>query len=174
MLNKKTVLALLLVGFIVLLRLLPHLPNVAPVAAAALVAGVYLGRHWAWLVPLGGLFLSDLVIGFYQPVVLLAVYGSFGLIGLGSSWLKNNKTSLNIFTASLAASLLFFLLTNFAVWLAADWYTPDWAGLALAFNLAVPFFRQTLIGDLLYTGLLFTVFETATVFAKHRFSLIRP
>lgn len=158
--NKKEVsVSLLLIVLILLARLMPHVPNVAPTAAAALVAGVYLGRKWALIVPVAGMFLSDLVVGFYNPWIMMSVYGSFVLVGFISWFLKNNKNFLNIVTASLVSSLLFFLITNFAVWAASDWYSRDLFGLLYSYELAVPFFRNTIIGDFVYTTFLFVGFE---------------
>ena len=166
--TKEIIIAVLLISFIIVARILPHLPNVAPVAAAALVAGVYLGRKWALIVPLVGMLMSDILLGFYNSTVMLAVYGSFLLIGLVAWLLKNNKSAINIITASLVSSILFFFLTNLAVWLASDWYTRDLAGFLLTYELAVPFFRNTLVGDLLYVGVLFTIFESVEAFSRQK------
>jgi len=166
--KKNIFVSSLLISLIILARLLPHLPNIAPVAAAALVAGVYLGRKWALFVPVIGMLLADLFIGFYTPVVMLSVYGSFVLIGLMSWILRRHKTLLNIISASLASSLLFFIVTNFAVWLAGDWYGHDLRGLLAAYEMAIPFFRNTLLGDLLYTSVLFAVFELFFSFSSHK------
>lgn len=157
--KKEFLIALGLVGLIIVARLIPHLPNVAPVAAAALVAGVYLGRKWAIIVPLAGMALADTFLGTYEVGVMTAVYGSFVLIGGMSWWLRKNKSVLNVITVSLLSSLGFFIITNFAVWYFSDWYAYTWPGLMYAYELAVPFYRNTLIGDLVYAAVLFTVFE---------------
>lgn len=163
-----SIIALSLIVLIIIARVIPHMPNVAPVAAAALVAGVYLGRKWAVMVPTAGMLFSDLAIGFYKPEVMLAVYGSFALIGLCGIWLQKHKNARNIIATSLAGSVLFYLITNFAVWYASDWYAPTLAGLLLSYEMALPFFRNTLIGDLLYTGVLFATFEFVHQYFKQK------
>ena len=107
----------------VALRLLPHLPNFAPIAAMALFGGTYLpaGRHglnkkYALIVPLIALLIGDIFIGFYSPLIMGAVYGSFLVIGLIGLWLRKHKTLPYIIGASLLGSIIFFLVTNFAMW----------------------------------------------------------
>lgn len=157
--QKDIVVVVLLIGLIIVARILPHLPNFAPVAAAALLAGAYLGRKWALIVPISGMFLSDLIIGFYHPLVMLSVYGSFLLIGLIAWHLKSHRQPLMIISTSLFASVLFYLITNLVVWLASDWYANNLSGLLLSYQLALPFFRYTILGDLVYTAVLFGAYE---------------
>ncbi|MFA4818191.1 MAG: DUF6580 family putative transport protein, partial [Parcubacteria group bacterium] len=67
-----------------------------------------------------------------------------------------------------ASSITFFLVTNFAVWAFFDWYPHTWAGLITNFTLALPFFRNTLLGDVFYTGVLFGAYELALYLAARR------
>ena len=140
------------------LRLVPHPPNFAPIAAMALFGGVYLNRGYALAVPIIALFISDLVIGFYSPVVMVSVYGSFILTGLIGLWLRRRKSPRNVILAALGSSVLFFIVTNFAVWL-GGWYPRNAAGLLDCYTLALPFFRNTIAGDLFYTGAFFGCYE---------------
>jgi len=89
----------------------------------------------------------------------LSVYGSLSLIGILGFWLKKNKNILNTISAILGSALLFFLITNFAVWYFGTWYSHDLSGLALCYNLAIPFFKSTLLSNIVYAGLLFGVYE---------------
>lgn len=145
----------------VILRLLPHPPNFAPIAALALFGGVYLNRKYALLVPLAAMFFSDYFLGFSEFWVTFSVYLSFFSIGLIGLWLKSHKKLPNIVGASLLGSVLFFALTNFAVWAATPWYTKDLAGFIQCYLLALPFFRNTLLGDLFYVGTMFGLYELA-------------
>lgn len=140
-------------------RLLPHPVNCTPIAAIALVGGVYLDKRIALIVPLAALILSDLVIGFHPTI--LFVYGSFLLIGFMGLWLKAHKKPIPIIGAALFSSLVFFVITNMGVWLTGGgWsYPKTWQGLIECYTLALPFFRNTIAGDLMYTGILFGVFE---------------
>lgn len=149
------------------LRLLPHIPNIAPIAAMALFGGVYLNKKYALVVPLVVLFISDLFLGFYG-VPMLFVYSSFFLTGLIGLWLKKHKTPLTIITASLFSSLLFFFITNFGVWLSGGLYPATISGLADCYFMAIPFFRNTLIGDLFYNGLFFIAYEITLRYLKNR------
>lgn len=142
----------------VLSRLLPHHPNIVPIAALCLFGGVYLPKRFAFL-PILALFISDFFIGFYG-IDMLYVYGSFTLVALIGLWLRNHKSARFVITSALFSSTLFFLITNFGVWAPPNnWYTHDLEGLIQSYTLALPFFRNTLIGDLGYTIILFGGYE---------------
>ncbi len=140
--------------------MLPHLPNFAPIAALALFGGTYLNKKYALIVPLAALIISDIFIGFYNPLVMLSVYGSFFLIGLIGLWLKNHKNIPNVLGASLFGSIVFFLITNFAVWAVPhSIYSHNLQGLLQSYIMGLPFFRNTLMGDLFYVGVMFGLYE---------------
>lgn len=150
-----------------LVRYLPHIPNFAPIAAIALFGGVYLNKKYALIVPIVAMLIADYFIGFYNPYILISVYGSFLLIGLIGLWLRNHKTLPNILGGSLAGSIVFFLLTNFAVWAVPHgWYPHTIQGLVNCFVLALPFFRNTIAGDLFYVGAFFGLMEVSIFAAK--------
>ncbi len=140
-------------------RLLPHPDNFTPIAAMALVGGVYLEKRYALIIPLVALIISDLFIGFHNTI--LFVYGSFIIIGLLGIWLKSHKKPLPIIGTALFSSSLFFIITNFGVWLTGGgWFYPKtWAGLVECYTMAIPFYRNTLAGDLIYVAVLFGLFE---------------
>jgi uncharacterized membrane protein len=148
---------ILIIIFAVVMRLLPHPPNVAPIAAMALFGGVYLNKKYALIVPLIAMFISDIFLGFYPEIIF--VYSSFFLIGLIGLWLRNHKTFQNVIFASFISSILFFLITNFGVWLIGTMYDKSLSGLYEAYLMGLPFFRNTLIGDLGYVGLFFGSYE---------------
>ncbi len=138
-------------------RLLPHPPNFTPIAAIALSSAVYLDKRYAFLVPLAAMLISDYFIGFHSGMPW--VYGSFLLIGLIGLWLRSNKRPLPIVGASLTSSLLFYIITNFGVWYTGTMYPKTWAGLVECYVAAIPFFQNTLFGDLAYTAALVALFE---------------
>lgn len=142
------------------LRLVPHLPNVTPIAALALFGGAqFADKRLAFGVPLAALFLSDLVLGLHAGMV--SVYGSFALIvGLGLL-IRRRRSAAWIASAALVGSLLFFAITNFTVWAAGTWYPHTTAGLAECYVAALPFFRNELLGDLGFNALLFGGFALA-------------
>ena len=139
----------------VALRLLPHAPNIAPIAALALFAGAYFPKRWGWILPIGTMLVSDFVIGFYDPLVMATVYGSFLLNTLLGIFLRNNTRAASIGLAGITGAFFFFLTTNFAVWIQSDWYPHTVQGLMLSYTLALPFFRNTLFGDVFYSGIFF-------------------
>lgn len=155
---EKLINPLLIIFIAAALRLAPHPPNFAPIAAMALFGGAYFNRGYAFLVPIVAMLASDLFIGFYSPVVMGSVYGSFILAGLIGLWLKKRKSPRNVILAAIGSSVLFFLITNFAVWL-GGWYPRSLTGLIECYTLALPFFRNTILGDLFYTGVFFGGYE---------------
>jgi hypothetical protein len=158
-------LAIVLIGFAALSRFIPHPPNFAPIAAMALFGGVYLDKRYRLLIPFCAMLISDYFIGFHNTMPF--VYGSFVLAALLGVWLRNHKTVGWIVGASIASSILFFVVTNFGVWV-MGMYPQNLAGLVECYVAAIPFFRNTLLGDLLYVAVLFGLYETATYVVKSR------
>jgi uncharacterized protein DUF6580 len=158
---------LLIIVIAVIMRLIPHIPNVAPIAAMALFGGAYLNKKYALILPLVALFISDIFLGFYSSMPY--VYGSFLIIGCIGIWLRSHKSIINVIVASLSSSLIFFLITNFGFFLSNDLYPKTFAGQMEAYTMALPFFRNTLLGDLEYVGLFFGGYELALrLFLKHK------
>jgi hypothetical protein len=152
---------LLLTGMVLaaaFVRLIPHPPNFAPIAAMALFGGAYFTKKWAaFLVPLAAMFITDLFLGFHAT--MWAVYLSFILIvTLGMVLIKQKKIG-NIFIASISASVLFFVITNFGVWITTPYFEKTGAGLAAAYTAAIPFFHHTLLGDLFFVAIIFGAYE---------------
>ena len=136
------------------LRLVPHPPNFSPIGAMALFSGAYLGRRsLALLAPLAALFLSDLVLGFYRGMG--TVYFSVALIVVLGALALRRASAVRVGFAALASSILFFVLTNFGMWLLSGFYPRTLAGLETCYIAAIPFFQNTLAGDLFYAALLF-------------------
>ncbi|MBI4036012.1 hypothetical protein HY383_03605 [Candidatus Daviesbacteria bacterium] len=153
---KLAAILIVLVG--VLSRLLPHHPNIVPITALCLFGGTYLPKKFAFL-PLLALLFSDYFIGFYG-VDMFYVYGSFVLIGLIGLWLRKHKSAKFVLGSALFSSILFFIITNFGVWAPPNnWYPHTLSGLIQSYTMAIPFFRNSLIGDVGYTVLLFGGYE---------------
>lgn len=150
-------------------RLLPHPPNFAPIAAVAIFSGMYLKQWWGFAIPLAAMLASDAVIGFYSRPIMASVYAGFFisfLIGrlmahknsLSKSSI-NPSTSILIIGGTVLSSILFFLLTNWAVWIFGTVYPHTLHGLFESYVMAIPFFRNSLLGDLFYTGVLVGTME---------------
>ncbi len=153
----------LLIGMILAaaaMRLLPHPSNFTPIGALALFAGAYFDdKRWAFIVPLGAMFLSDLLIGFHSQMPL--VYGAFAVIVAMGFWLKEKKSAANIAGASLVAASFFFVVSNFSVWLFDGLYPLTLQGLVSCYIAAIPFFQNTVAATLAYSALLFGGFALA-------------
>ena len=143
-----------LVALGVAARFLPHPPNFSPVAALGLFAGAHFGdRRVAVAVPLLILSLSNLVLGFSALTPI--VYASFALIVWLGCALRGRPTAAQVASAALGSAVFFFVTTNFGVWAVGGLYPRTGAGLAACYVAALPFFRNTLTSDLLYTAALF-------------------
>jgi uncharacterized membrane protein len=161
--------AVVLILFAAFSRLIPHPMNFAPIAAIALFSGVYLDRKYAFIIPLIALVLSDIFLGFYAYIYW--VYGSFLLVALIGLWLRSRTEKSNggkkaayIFGTTLAASIVFFLVTNFGVWTSGMYYEMNFNGLVQCYTMAIPFFRNSLGGDLFYVTAMFGIYELAARF----------
>ncbi len=160
-------LSLVAVGFI--LRLLPHFPNFAPIGAIALFSGVYFSsKKLAFFVPVLAMLASDIFLGFYEWPVAVAVYGCFIISIFLGLLVKRYKKWYTALSGSLAGSVVFFLATNFAVWAVTPWYAKTAAGFFQCYLMALPFFRNTLLGDLFYVGLFFGVYEFVMLSLKFK------
>lgn len=141
-------------------RLFPHPPNFSPLTAIALFAGAYLAdKRLAFAVPVLAMLISDLFLGFHET--MLTVYFAFAcIVGIGFL-LRTNVGILRLLTASIGSAVIFFIITNFGVWLFSGMYELSVAGLALCFEMAVPFFRSTLESSLIYSAVMFGSFALA-------------
>lgn len=167
--NKDFVLALacILIGFVY--RLIPGYPaNITPVAAMALVGGLYLNRKaLAFLIPIVALFASDFILnntinrGFFSDhsgIVLFDTYmywtyGAFLLTVVLGIVLARSKSTSKIIVGGVGASVLFFILSNIGAWISMPMYPKDITGLAACFTAAIPFFRNTILGNLVFASI---------------------
>jgi len=139
------------------IRTQQYFPNIAPIAAIALFGGATLASPWSFALPLAAQFTSDVLIGFDRLGVTYAVYASFIVTVLVGSWLKK-FSPLRMLGASLLSSTIFYLVTNAAVWKFSELYPPSTDGLILSYIYALPFYRNTLFGDLVYSSSLFLAY----------------
>ncbi len=142
------------------LRIVPHPWNLTPVGAMALFSGAMFRNRWiAFLLPLASLFAADLFVGFHK--LMLIVYASFAISVAIGRWLRENRSLARIGGAVFLGAAQFFVITNFAMWALGGYYPKTAAGLATCFMAGVPFFWNTLGGDVLYAGILFGGFALA-------------
>ena len=168
MLKPRMMLIVAMIAAAAVARLVPHPPNMTPVFAMALFGGATLrDRRLAFVVPLAAMFLSDVVLGFHNE--MLAVYGAFVLIVCLGLWLQRRKTVLTVAGAAIATSLIFFIVSDLGIWLTGDMYPRTLAGLVTCFTMALPFLRNQMAGDLLYTAVLFGGFALL----ERQFSIVK-
>lgn len=148
-----------LVGVGIVGRLIPHIPNATPITAVTLTASKYVGRLSAILIPIITMLITDAIIGFYDWRILIGVYASFMLISILGIIARKYPKILPTSFVLLSASLFFFLVTNFSVWLFSPWYEKSISGLLYCYTLGLPFLRNMLLGDISYALALFGVFE---------------
>jgi len=156
---KKYLPAILLITLGMVTRLLPHPANFAPIGAIAIFGAMYLPKKWSLMLPITTLLISDLFIGFYSLPIMLTVYGSFLIMWFIGSKIRKNKKIYSILGGTVLGSVLFFLITNWAVWAFGTMYVHNISGLLQSYYMAIPFFRNSLLGDLFYVTLLVGVME---------------
>jgi hypothetical protein len=156
--NPRLATLVLIILGAALFRLMPHPPNVTPIAAMALFAGAYLpSRRLALIVPLAAMLLSDLLLGFHNTMPF--VYAGMAMTVAVGLLLRGRPRVMPAIAASVAASIIFFLLTNFGAWATTGLYPQTVEGLSMAYTAGIPFFRNSLLGDLFFTALLFGGFQ---------------
>lgn len=138
-------------------------PNLEFITAVTVLAAITIGWRAALIVPLSSMVISDLIIG--NSSIFIFTWGSFALIGLGATILKklNSKPKTQILSSfgfAAAGSFLFFIITNFGVWL-QGWYPATFAGLMSSYTMAIPFYRTMLIGNLILVPAVVTIWQFA-------------
>jgi hypothetical protein len=155
-------LAVLLVIAAAASRVVPHPWNFTPMIAIALFGGARIERGWlAGLAVLGCLAAGDLAIGVFPYAGMAWVYGSMLLVVLIGRLLRTRTGLVATLLGALGAGVAFFVITNFAVWLDGALYTRTIAGLGECFVAALPFYRNQIVGDLVFTGALFGLYALA-------------
>jgi len=165
--NKKNIIKNFLlflgcVSIVLLFRLIPHPPNFTPVIALSLYLPFIFG---AWSIPFCvlGFAMTDYFIGFHS--MLIWTWGALAFIGYTSKFCK--KIFSRIFLSFIGA-VIFFIVSNFGVWISGSLYSKDLLGLISCYTIAIPFYKGTLLGFLFYSFLLFGIAE----FFKSKRSLI--
>lgn len=144
--NKSQILIALLMLIAAFSRLIPHPPNFTPLTAIALFGGIYLSdKTLSYLMPIIIMLFSDLFLGFSS--ISLFVYFSFIIISYIG--IKSKKPGIQNIILS---SIVFFIVSNFGVWILG--YPKTWEGFVSCYTLAIPFFRNSLLGDLFYSGVM--------------------
>jgi hypothetical protein len=138
----------------VLSKFLPHPVNFAPIGAIALFGGAHFqNRALGFVVPFAALLIGDLITGLHSLIPF--VYGCFALNVCLGWWIRRQVTALRVLGVTLVGSTVFFLVTNFGVWLLLGTFEPTTAGLIQCYIVGLPLFLNTVLGDLFYAAVLF-------------------
>jgi hypothetical protein len=128
--------------------------NFTPITAMALFSGAAMrDKRLAFLIPLAAMVITDAIIGFYSGIYV--VYFSFLLITLLGFLLRNRINVVPVILGSLGASVIFYLITNFALFYPTWMYPHSITGIMSSYTAAIPFFRTAVAGDLIYSAILF-------------------
>jgi len=167
-----------------------EIPNFSPIMALSFCGAIYLREKWLWAVPFAALVLSDAFLNHYYLVRYdygweitgtLLRYGCYGA-ALGLGWLvARHRSWSTLFGGALAASFIFYLVTNTAAWAVDEKYVQSLAGWWQAMTIGHPeypptifFFKNSLISDLSFTALFAAVMEYAALRAGHPSLLVPP
>lgn len=157
-------LALGLVVIGIVSRVIFHEHNFTPALAIALFAGCFLSKRQAIIVPVVLFIIADCIIGFHKTIFF--TWGSVALIAWIGMSLREDRTWVKTAIGTLAAAVLFFVVTNFGVWLLYETYPKTLAGLVECYVAAIPFFRNTFVSTFLYAFVLFGGYEWAVARIK--------
>ena len=151
-------LAVILLSLGIASRLIIHIPDFTPIISVALLSGAYIkSRYGAVLLPLVLMAITDIFLGFHET--MLFTWGSMVLITCLGFWLQNRKNIKTVLGTSVCAAVVFFVITNFGVWLVSGMYPHTMPGLRDCFVLAIPYFRAELASTLIYSTGLFLAYE---------------
>jgi hypothetical protein len=168
--NPRFWLALSIVVAGVVLRVVPHPWNFAPIGAIALFGGArFERRSFAIVVPLLTMFIGDSIIGFHS--MMPVIYATYALIAVIGMFLRDRRASIPaVGGCALLSATIFYIVTNFAVWATGTMYAKTAAGLIACYIAAIPFFGNTLASDLIFSALFFGIFtiseRTIPMFAR--------
>ena len=154
---NKLILPIIII-FVAMMRLVPHPPNFTPIIAIGLFSGYYVkNRSFAILLPILAMFFSDLFLGSHMTIYW--VYGSLILVTFLGMLLIQEVNVKNCLISSVSGSCIFFLITNFGVWVTSSYYPKTLEGIFACYAMALPFFGNTIMSSLIYTGILFAIYE---------------
>ena len=152
---KKEIFPISLILILAFDRLMPHPPNFTPIIAVALISGYFFKNiNLSLLILLVAMLLSDLFIGFYENMIF--VYASLLLITFVFHKISKKINFKNLFIYCFAGSLIFFIVSNFGVWLLGSpgvldvAYERNLSGLVECYILAIPFFGNTFLSTLIF------------------------
>lgn len=175
--DYSKVIAVLFLVLAVALRFVPHPVNFAPIGALGLFAGCYLRGRGLWLIPVGAMVVSDWIgqllnlpgSGFYSNISLAFVYGGFALGTLLGMLMRERVGPFSVLSAAVLNATIFFIVSNFGVWLSKlNGYEMSLRGLVECYYMGIPFFGNSVAGDVFYASLFFGLYQAVISFLPAR------
>lgn len=153
--------AIILSFIAILSRLVPHPANFTAVGATSLFSGAKISRPWNYIIPFGVLIFTDIIIGLHGTMMF--VYASIAVsIWMGERVLKNSPNTGRLTVTALASSTIFFIITNFGVWATTAMYPKTLAGLTQSYVMGLPFWRNMMLADVVFTVGFFWLYSYAS------------
>lgn len=171
--NTLLLSAVLLIVAAAFTRLFPHYPNFTAIGAIAVFGGsVIKDKKLAFLLPLGALLLSDVCLqlftstkGFYG-ISQYFVYSAFLIITALAAFMKRRSVA-NIALAAIWSGAIFFIISNFGVWLSSDFYPKNLAGLGACYWASIPFYKNEIFGNFILNLVIGNIFYSALLFRAY-------
>lgn len=160
------------------------LPNFSAVGAVAIFGACYFRGNFRFIVPLSVLWLSDLILNnviysrYYAHFQIAGdpwVYSGFVLAGIIAYFLMKKSSWPKLLMTSIVTGVIFYLVSNFGVWMSASVYSKDLGGLLQCYAAGIPFFRNTILGNVFYSFVLFGIYEwiLSDIFDLRRLILVK-
>ena len=157
MLNKNNFILTIFILLGVLTRIIPHPPNFTAIGAIALFGGAcFMDKRLSFLIPISIMLISDFILGYH---IMFSVYLSFIIMVFLGFRLEKKQTTMSIVNTAIIASIIFFIITNFSVFVTSTFYAKNILGLIECYTLAIPFFTNTLLANIFYSLLMFYGFS---------------
>ena len=169
--NRKNIsIALFIIALLALSRVIPHPPNFTPVLGMAVFSGAIISKRLiAYLIPLMAMLISDLYLGFYASMPV--IYFALAICVLIGTFIESKVSILNSLLGISMGVLVFFLITNFAVWYGSTMYEPSFSGLMTCYFMGLPFVQNTFISSIIYgmgAFLIYNIINKRIVFANNQ------
>ena len=144
-----------LTTLLILSRIIPHPPNFTPILAGIIfLPFIKRDIKFSVFVPIGGMLISDFIIGMHS--LMLWTYGPIIILSLLSYYFSNDKAS-RIASLAIASPAIFYLISNFGVWINSPMYTKDFSGLIQCYANAIPFYANSAIACILFCSAFFLI-----------------
>ena len=156
--DKYLITGIIIILLLALSRLIPHPPNFTPILGMAVFSGAIISHRFiAYLIPLSAMLLSDLYLGFHSSMPI--IYFSLAVCVLIGTFIESRVSIINSLLSISLGVLVFFLITNLAVWYGSGMYEHSISGLMTCYFMGLPFVQNTFISSILYGMGAFLIYD---------------